>query len=199
MEAIAFLLLVVIALCFVVPLVAIAKAAAARRSVENFETRLRNLEAELQTLRRTPPESAAEQSFAAKTEAAKGEGFVSPPVPQPSELQRTSVPPPLPQEVITAAASVPPVPPQPTAAELPPPLPSLPAINWEQFMGAKLFAWIGGLALFLGVAFFVKYSFEHNLIPPELRVAIGFAVGLVLVAGGLALKRKENMVTAQTL
>src|SRR5438132_5160354 len=66
-------------------------------------------------------------------------------------------------------------------------------------MGAKLFAWIGGLALFLGVAFFVKYSFEHNLIPPEARVAIGFVVGLALVAGGLALKRKENVVTAQTL
>src|SRR5947208_17123550 len=66
-------------------------------------------------------------------------------------------------------------------------------------MGAKLFAWLGGLALFLGVAFFVKYSFEHNLIPPEVRVAIGFAVGLILVVGGLALKRKENVVTAQTL
>jgi len=66
-------------------------------------------------------------------------------------------------------------------------------------MGAKLFAWIGGLALFLGVAFFVKYSFEHNLIPPEVRVAIGFAVGVALLAGGILLKRKENAVTAQTL
>src|SRR5438045_7348632 len=66
-------------------------------------------------------------------------------------------------------------------------------------MGAKLFAWIGGLALFLGIAFFVKYSFEHNLIPPELRIAIGFVVGAVLVVGGLLLKRKENAVTAQTL
>ena len=66
-------------------------------------------------------------------------------------------------------------------------------------MGAKLFAWIGGLALFLGVAFFVKYSFEHNLIPPELRVAIGFLVGASLLIGGLLLKRKENAVTAQTL
>jgi uncharacterized membrane protein len=66
-------------------------------------------------------------------------------------------------------------------------------------MGAKMFAWIGGLALFLGVAFFVKYSFEHNLIPPELRVAIGFVVGLALIIGGVALKRKENVVTAQTL
>ena len=48
-----------------------------------------------------------------------------------------------------------------------------PLINWEQFMGAKLFAWLGGLALFLGIAFFIKYSFERNLIPPELRVALG--------------------------
>src|SRR5207249_2426615 len=76
---------------------------------------------------------------------------------------------------------------------------SNPRIDWEQFMGAKLFAWIGGLALFLGVAFFVKYSFEHNLIPPGLRVAIGFVVGAGLVTGGLLLKRKENAVTAQTL
>ncbi len=66
-------------------------------------------------------------------------------------------------------------------------------------MGAKLFAWIGGLALFLGVAFFVKYSFEHNLIPPELRVAIGFTIGVSLLIGGLLLRRKENAVTAETL
>src|SRR5438309_3091680 len=62
-----------------------------------------------------------------------------------------------------------------------------------------MFAWMGGFALFLGVAFFVKYSFEHNLIPPELRVAIGFLAGIALVGVGVALTRKENVVTAQTL
>ncbi|MFY9926345.1 MAG: DUF2339 domain-containing protein [Opitutaceae bacterium] len=77
--------------------------------------------------------------------------------------------------------------------------PPVPAINWEQFMGAKLFAWLGGLALFLGVAFFVKYSFEHNLIPPEVRVAIGFLIGVGLIIGGLKVSLEKYRVTAQTL
>src|SRR4029450_11199038 len=155
MEALAFLLLLIIALCFVVPLIAIAKAAAARRSVENFETRLRSLEAELQMLRRTPADSATEQPFGAKTEAPEPERFVSPPVAQPSELQPTPAPPPFPEEVITPAASVPPAPPQPPAGGAPASQPLLLAINWEQFMGAKLFAWIGGTPVFLGVAVFL--------------------------------------------
>ncbi|MFA6960589.1 MAG: DUF2339 domain-containing protein [Opitutaceae bacterium] len=77
--------------------------------------------------------------------------------------------------------------------------PKAPLINWELFMGVKLFAWIGGLALFLAVAFFVKYSFEHDLIPPELRVAIGYLVAIGLVAGGVRLSNKRYLVTAQTL
>jgi uncharacterized membrane protein len=77
--------------------------------------------------------------------------------------------------------------------------PTVPAINWEQFMGAKLFAWLGGLALFLGVAFFVKYSFEHNLVPPQVRVAIGFLIGAGLVVGGLKVSLEKYRITAQTL
>lgn len=74
-----------------------------------------------------------------------------------------------------------------------------PAINWEQFMGVKLFAWLGGLALFLGVAFFIKYSFEHDLIPAEVRMALGFLLGIGLVTGGVLLSAKRYRVTAQTL
>jgi uncharacterized membrane protein len=77
--------------------------------------------------------------------------------------------------------------------------PRAPAINWEQFMGAKLFAWLGGLALFLGVAFFVKYSFEHDLIPPQVRVAMGFILGVGLIVGGLKISREAYGITSQTL
>jgi uncharacterized membrane protein len=74
-----------------------------------------------------------------------------------------------------------------------------PRINWEQFMGAKLFAWLGGLAGLLAIGFFVKYSFEHELIPPEVRVATGFLVALGLIVGGLKIDRTRYAVTSQTL
>ncbi len=87
--------------------------------------------------------------------------------------------------------------PEPEVAAAPPP--GVPAINWEQFMGVKMFAWVGGLALFLGVAFFVKYSFDNNLVPPELRVAIGFVTGLGLLVGGVVMSRKNYPALSQTL
>lgn len=119
---------------------------------------------------------------------------------------------------ITPAATPPPLP-----AFTPPPLPptsiaspqtplaspadpaeeptslKLPAFNWEQFMGVKLAAWLGGFALFLGSVFFVKLSIENNWIPPELRVALGFLLGISLVISGVVISRKRYAVTAETL
>jgi uncharacterized membrane protein len=168
----------------VLPFVALAKANSAKRSIDNLATRLSSLENEVRSLgQHTAPVPEPVAAVAVvKT--------VPPPLPitspTPVVQEEKSVPPPIPKEFVEGTGT------QLTA-------PARPPINWEQFMGAKLFAWIGGLALFLGVAFFVKYSFEHNLISPELRVSIGFATGASLVIGGLLLKRKENAVTAQTL
>jgi uncharacterized membrane protein len=72
-------------------------------------------------------------------------------------------------------------------------------INWENFLGAKMFAWVGGLSLFIGFIFLLKYSFDHNLISPAVRVALGFICGSGLIAGGLHLKHKMYEITAQTL
>jgi len=73
------------------------------------------------------------------------------------------------------------------------------AFNWENFLGTKLFAWIGGFSLFIGFLFLLKYSFDHNLISPAVRVALGFICGAGLIGGGIHLKRKTYEITAQTL
>ena len=170
----------------VLPFVALAKANSTKRGLDDLATRLSSLENEVRTLGRHTTQGPQPEAAVAAPKAF----WVPPPAPittaAPIEQEKESMPPPIPERFIKPSV------PQISA-------PARPPINWEQFMGAKLFAWIGGLALFLGVAFFVKYSFEHNLIPPELRVAIGFTIGVSLLIGGLLVKRKENAVTAQTL
>src|SRR5213595_1523371 len=172
-----------IAIC-VLPFVALAKANTAKRALDDLAARLSSLEKEVRGFERDTAPIPKSEAVAAAAKTVQP----PPPVTTPSPVlqEEKSVPPPVPKTFIEATV------PQITK-------PAKPPINWEQFMGAKLFAWIGGLALFLGIAFFVKYSFEHNLISPELRIAIGFVVGAGLVVGGLLLKRKENAVTAQTL
>ena len=67
-------------------------------------------------------------------------------------------------------------------------------------MGVKLFAWLGGLALFIGIVLFVKYAFEHDLISPEARTAIGGGIGLALCLTGLRLRSSERfLVLSHTL
>jgi uncharacterized membrane protein len=63
----------------------------------------------------------------------------------------------------------------------------------------KLFAWIGGFVLFLGIVFLVKYSFENNLIGPAMRVAIGTALGLGLIATGWFTGSRKYRVSGQSL
>src|ERR1700730_7580306 len=69
----------------------------------------------------------------------------------------------------------PPPPPLPAFLQQPPSAPATPSetqvpkslppsINWESILGVKLFAWIGGVALFFGVVFFFQYAFGNNLI-----------------------------------
>ena len=72
-------------------------------------------------------------------------------------------------------------------------------VDWEQFTGVKLFAWLGGLALFIGAIFFVKYSIDNNLIPPQLRLAIGALVGLVMIISSLIIDRERYKTTFHTM
>ena len=184
MELLALFIIGLLIAIIVLPFVALGKANSAKRGVDDLVTRLSSLENEVRNLRpEVVPALQPEVAVAAMETVPLAVPITPVAVIVP---EKESVPPPIPERFIKEAV--------PQIAT-----PPKPPINWEQFMGAKLFAWIGGFALFLGVAFFVKYSFERNLISPELRVAIGFVVGASLVIGGLLLKRKGNAVTAQTL
>lgn len=166
--------------------------------LEAAVTRLRVQMLEKDRERRAPEPAPAQPAFAPIMPVASSSA-VPPLVTEPSRIGRPRFET---EPAIAAAPVVPPplTPPQPL---LPPTLPAPAAAgksrNWEQFLGAKLFAWVGGLALFMGVAFFIKYSFEHNLVPPWLRIASGFAIGVGLLFSGILLRRREYRTLSQTL
>ena len=175
----------------------VVRAVSARNRIEELSQRLVELESDIIRLKR-------EKEVSRPTESAPA------PAPQPKII--TPAPAASASPVVALLPAIAPPPPLPVAAPPPifaaatPPKPApifapkpKPAINWEQFMGVKGFAWVGGFALFLGVAFFIKYSFDNNLVPPELRVAIGFLAGLGLLVGGVVMSRQNFSALSQTL
>ncbi|WP_454962218.1 DUF2339 domain-containing protein, partial [Capnocytophaga leadbetteri] len=67
------------------------------------------------------------------------------------------------------------------------------AINWERFIGENLFSKIGIGIIIIGVFIGVKYSIEHDLISPAMRLVLSYLVGVGLFAAGAMLKKKyEN-------
>ena len=179
----------------------IVRAVQAKGRIEELAFRLSELESEVIRLKREPakPSEPAPKPMPAPVAATIKVAEVPPipPLPKPVATPKPVVPPQPPPIVAPPPVSAAPMPPRPAPAA---PRPTVPAINWEQFMGVKLFAWIGGLAFFLGIAFAIKYSFDHNLISPELRMAFGFLTGIALLVGGAWLhQRKQYTVGAQTL
>ncbi len=204
MEGIVVLLvLMILALPLGVGIWLIVRAVSARQRLDELSRRVGELELELH--RRQPEASAAP----AEVPPEKVAPAPAPPLPQftPAPVQPVA-PPPIPVPKASILSTLPKLEPIATVAPVAAPPPRVePApgakqtsINWEQFLGVKLFAWIGGLLGFLGVAYFVKYSFDNNLIPPELRVTIGYVIGLALVVGGVVLhRRKQYVIGAQAL
>lgn len=102
------------------------------------------------------------------------------PAPQQSPVQETA-----PTPVVPAAAQT-----QPVAA---PQTPAEP-INW-----VNIFSWIGGFTLLLGIAFWIKYALENNLISPATRIVSSLVLGLILWGTGAWMNSKKSRTTAVTL
>ncbi|HVR86900.1 MAG TPA: DUF2339 domain-containing protein [Planctomycetota bacterium] len=128
------------------------------------------------------------------------------PPPSPPSLAAPPPTPPLPPPPLRPSAIESPPAPKPAAvpAFVPAPQRALRpaaalAFRLEDFLGVKLFAWIGAVLAFLAVAFFVKYSFDNNLVRPPVRIAIGILVGLGTLGIGLHLDRARYRFLIQAL
>jgi uncharacterized membrane protein len=66
-------------------------------------------------------------------------------------------------------------------------------IDLEQRIGARWTTWVGVVAILFGIGFFLKWSFENDLLGPGARVLLGLVAGLGLLAGGLLLRRRRDV------
>ncbi|HEY9072449.1 MAG TPA: DUF2339 domain-containing protein [Candidatus Ozemobacteraceae bacterium] len=121
-----------------------------------------------------PPPPAEPPSMAAEDARNDASSYISSSISTPSSV------PPMPEE-----APFPPL----RAEESRPAIGDMVSIDWENFLGKKLFAWIGSFALFLSALFFVRYAIENDLVSLGMRLVLGFIVGAGSIAGGLWLKR----------
>lgn len=92
----------------------------------------------------------------------------------------------------------PPEPPTPTTPPGPPP-PEPPGINWEQWLGIRGAAVLGGIVMALAAILFLKYSIEQGLIPPIVRVAIGFLSGVGCLFAAEKMRERDYGITANAL
>jgi uncharacterized membrane protein len=124
--------------------------------------------------------------------------------PPPVVTQPPPVLPPVPafQTKTETPPAPPPTPPRPPRPE--PPLPPEPpeprfAIDWEAFVGVKLFSAIAGIALVLAAIFFLRYSIEQGWLTPAIRVAIGVIVATALLVVCELKAARKYAVTANAL
>lgn len=208
-----FLVLIVLVLLVVVIQLWRRQGQAVDRLAE-VEARLRSIEIARshERVRREPatpapvPAREVPREFGPPFDAESSVIATPPPVPPfyaaatPVVSKEAAMPPVIPKVPFVAAADLlEAAPPPPTPPPFTAPQPEENGINLERFLGVKLFGWIGGLVLFLAVAFFIKYSFEKNYITPELRVALGYLSGVGLLVLSQWLARGRSPVTAQSL
>lgn len=68
--------------------------------------------------------------------------------------------------------------------------------NLERFIGENLISKIGIVIVVIGVGIGVKYTIEHDLISPLVRIILGYLVGLGLLGFGIKLKQNYTNFSA---
>jgi uncharacterized membrane protein len=90
-----------------------------------------------------------------------------------------------------------PAPPPPAPSEPPAPAaPAKPAQSFEDLLGGRILAWLGGLAIVVGVVFFLVIAVDRGWIGVEARIALAFLGSTVLLAVGLFLYERRGQTDA---
>src|SRR6266700_6910389 len=69
----------------------------------------------------------------------------------------------------------------------------------EGKIGKLWFSWIGIFAILAGVAYFLKFAFDSNLIGPGGQVAIGIILGIAVILGSEFFRRKGSVFFSYSL
>lgn len=176
-----------------------------RQRINRLERNLKELQLELALLRHQMNlHSKAESPLGETDLPKKAQADSPPPIPasvpkEKKEIQEPSMRPVLPPVQKPKPAATP----RPAApsggAFTPAPSPGRSRFEWEQLIGGKWLNRIGAFALFLGIGFFLKYAFDHNLIPEWMRVLIGLIVGISLLFAGKRFSKKGLAIFSQGL
>jgi uncharacterized membrane protein len=96
-----------------------------------------------------------------------------------------------------------PPPSQPPSGHRPPPPPStnpISRIEFERLFGGRVFAWMGGLAVLLGVVFFLRSAVDSSWFTEEVRTLMGAVGSLLLLVFGVWLhERRGHLEVARAL
>ncbi len=195
MESI-YLIIALVALSPFVALIALIQASGARRSIDALQRKVDRALEELRALQTgatpqtAPPEPPLAQAARTQEPAPSGQAarVQSPAAPDEPTLEQTAAEPATPEPAAAA--------PQGPAAPAPPPAP---APTLEEQLGTRWAVWVGGLALALGAILLVRYSIEQGIFGPAVRVALGAAFSLALVAAGEWLRRSEHASPIETI
>jgi len=218
------IVVVLVALAFLIgaPLAAISKASNAQEENDLLKDRVSDLETQLNQLRaKVDSAFSGNASTSQKTETAPPASsnvaaktvLAAPPIlpkmderPIPSTVGEPPVLAAMPEALVASSLpkATPPPPLNTLIPPIPPPVPMTNPIkhlkiNWEQFVGVKLVAFIGGFVAFLFVVFGLKDLIDRGLIVPWVRAVMGYVFGGGLLCGGLYLSRRRYGVLSQTL
>lgn len=72
-------------------------------------------------------------------------------------------------------------------------------MDLERWIGVRGLAAAAGVLVGLAGILFIKYSIEHGLIPPVVRVIMGMITGLACIFGSEVLRRRQQSAVANAL